>query len=154
MHSLTGSRLAMTFHCPWLKASLDTGVVNLTLLCMEHLAIHWNKSLSWFARFWSKNPGNSPDETCWGYSKIGYWTRSRALYPSKIAQEIWSKLMLLFELKTQQIQGSINYLLQCCTTKYAGVNPYRWHPSSMFLARKNRIHSSIAQSVERRTVNP
>jgi hypothetical protein len=33
--------------------------------------------------------------------------------------------MLLFALKTEQIQGSINYLLQYFIKEYAGVNPYR-----------------------------
>ena len=36
--------------------------------------------------------------------------------------------MLLFELKTQQIQGSINYLLQCSINEICGSQPIQVTP--------------------------
>ena len=95
----------------------------------------WNSWLFLGTKAWGDSQGSdlrtlevASTKPVGAIPKIGYWTRSRTLYPSKIAQEIGSKMMLLFELKTQQIQGSINYLLQCFINEICGSQPIQVTP--------------------------
>ena len=63
-------------------------------------------------------------------------------------------LLLFLAREIQKFQAQHFYLLQClASTKAHLCSSWHSHKSAKF-AGYNRIYSSIAQSVERRTVNP
>ena len=59
----------------------------------------------------------------------------------------------LFVFRIQETQCVLNFLLQCFFKNLCGTKPLQVTPLKHDSCLKNRIYSSIAQLVERRTVN-